>query len=832
MAQHEEVQQRTLQDYLYPTRMATLSCIMFPPNAPPTDFKPGMIALLPTFHGLENENPYVHIREFEEVVATFHSRAEATNTVKLNFFPFSLKDKAKSWLYSLRPKSIGTWEEMTTTFFNNWRLVSYFYDGLTIRERQFVEMMCNGDFLQNDPDEAIEYLNELAEKAHTWIGPSATESTSRSRPVGVYQLREEDSFKAQVEAFTKQIEALKSKDSKGPHMVVRTEAQEPYFVCGGMGHLAQDCLTFGEMRGVYEEQCNVLGTYNKPYGPFSNIYNDSWKHHPNFSWRDPNQHAQSSGGQWKSEQQSQPLRTYFVPQNNMQPKGNSLDDTLKAFMDAQNKTNQRVDSMLTMLLVEENKEIKSQITKLTGALTVQGRSKFPSQAQSNMRGQHMAQTSNSEGQNIKEVNAISTRSCKNFYTPSTSTTTSSNEESAQEKEEPTKILVKVPFPQALRPLGKVPENQSEILENLTQLKINLPLLHVIKQVPAYAKVIKDLCTIKRKYHVKKTAFLTEQVNAVIEQKTPPKYKDLGCPIISCQIGTQEFGQALLDLGSSVNLMPYSVYLQLGLGEIKPTSVVLQLADRSIKRPRGIVEDILVQDDKFYYPVDFLVLDTQSVVNMESSIPIILGRHFLATANALINCKNGLIKISFGNMTLEVNIFHIQKQPREDDECQQTFMIDTLVENEVQLQSNYEDLQNLFQNSDSKDSSSAELAHLSTIFSNSQDRGTKFGPPYFEELRTEGEKLKSSTDEGPKIKLVHLPEGLKHAFLGDEGTFPVIISSKLDALQEQRLIDMLKERNSRIKVKMKAAHDKQILRKNYLGVNQVEEIILNDPVYQP
>ncbi|XP_024021321.1 uncharacterized protein LOC112091559 [Morus notabilis] len=377
----------------------------------------------------------------------------------------------------------------------------------------------------------------------------------------------------------------------------------------------------------------------------------------------------------------------------------------------------------------------------------------------------MAQTSNSEGQNIKEVNAISTRSGMNFDTPSTSTTTSSNEESTQEKEEPTKIPVKVPFLQALRPAGKVPENQSEILEHLTQMKINLSLLYVIKQVPAYAKVIKDLCTIKRKNHVKKIAFLTKQVSTMIEQKTPPKYKDPGCPTISCQIRTHEFGQALLDLGSSVNLMPYSVYSQLGIGEIKPTSVVLQLADRSIKRPRGIVEDVLLQIDRFYYPMDFLVLDTQSVVNMESSIPIILGRPFLATANALINCRNGVMKISFGNMTLEV-------------------------------------------------------ANSSAIFKESQDRGTKFGSPCFQELPTEGEKLKSSTEEAPKVKLAQPPEGLKHAFLGDEDIFPVIISSKLDPLQEQRLIDMLKERNSRIKVKMKVAHDKQILRKNYLErVNQ-------------
>ena len=162
-------------------------------------------------------------------------------------------------------------------------------------------------------------------------------------------------------------------------MVARTKAHEPCFICGGEGHLVQNCHTLSEMRGVYEDQCNALGVYGKPYAPFSETYNPGWKNHSNFSWRDSNQHAQSSGGQWRSEQQSQPPRTYSAPQNNMQLKGNSLEDTLKAFMDAQNKTNRRVDSMLTQL-VEESKEIKSQITKLTEALTVQECGRFPSQA--------------------------------------------------------------------------------------------------------------------------------------------------------------------------------------------------------------------------------------------------------------------------------------------------------------------------------------------------------------------------------------------------------------------------------------------------------------------
>lgn len=150
---------------------------------------------------------------------------------------------------------------------------------------------------------------------------------------------------------------------------------------------------------------------------------------------------------------------------------------------------------------------------------------------------------------------------------------------------------------------------------------------MISQVPTYAKVLKDLCTVKRKHHVKKTTFLTKQASAMFEKRVPPKYKDPCCPIISCIIENREFEQALLDLGASVNLISYAIYLSLGLGEMKPTSVALQLADRSTIRPRGVIEDVLVQIDKFYYLVDFLVLDVKVDVNVDSKIHIILGRPF-------------------------------------------------------------------------------------------------------------------------------------------------------------------------------------------------------------
>ena len=166
--------------------------------------------------------------------------------------------------------------------------------------------------------------------------------------------------------------------------------------------------------------------------------------------------------------------------------------------------------------------------------------------------------------------------------------------------------------------------------------MNIPLLDMIKHVPTYAKFLKDLCTVKKGLGIEKKAFLTEQVSAIIQNKTPVKYKDPGFPPISVNIGGTCIDKALLDLGASVNLLPYSVYKQLGLGELKPTNITLSFADRPVKIPKGIVKDVLVKIDKFYYLVDFVVLDIEPIASGPNHVPIILGRPFFATANAIIN----------------------------------------------------------------------------------------------------------------------------------------------------------------------------------------------------
>ena len=322
-----------------------------------------------------------------------------------------------------------------------------------------------------------------------------------------------------------------------------------------------------------------------------------------------------------------------------------------------------------------------------------------------------------------------------------------------------------------------------MLEVLRQVKVNIPLLDMIKQVPAYAKFLKDLCTVKRGLNVNKKAFLTEQVSAIIECKTPVKYKDPGCPTISVNIGGISVEKALLDLGASVSLLPYSMYKQLGLGELKPTSITLSLADRSIKIPKRTIEDVLIQVDRFYYPVDFVVLDTEPVAVGANHVPIILGRPFLATSNAIINCRNGVIQLTFGNMTLELNIFHLSKRHMhsEEDDCEEVCIIDAILEE----QANEQQVQDVLTPKLSECLGEQQEPHCMSL-----------GQGYW---RRKTEVLPLLTGDEPKepqqLELKPLPVELKYAFLEENGQCPVVISSLLTTSPEHNLLHLLK-RNKR------------------------------------
>ena len=188
----------------------------------------------------------------------------------------------------------------------------------------------------------------------------------------------------------------------------------------------------------------------------------------------------------------------------------------------------------------------------------------------------------------------------------------------------------------------------------------------------------------------------------------------------------------MDLGASINLLPYSIYVELRLGELEPTNITLQLVDRSVKIPRGIVKDVLVQVDKFYFSVDFVVLDTQPVVNQGTQFLVILGRPFLATANAIIHYRGGLMALSFGSMTVNLNIFNVIKEIGDDEDVCEVNMIEFVVQNYVDHVSYDDPLKScLVSPSCVEEVTTSELEFLHSIIEHSEVMEANGWAPRFE-----------------------------------------------------------------------------------------------------
>jgi len=190
-------------------------------------------------------------------------------------------------------------------------------------------------------------------------------------------------------------------------------------------------------------------------------------------------------------------------------------------------------------------------------------------------------------------------------------------------------------------------------------------------MPLYAKILKDILSKKRKIEDNETIALTRECSDVIQKKFPPKLKDPGSFSIPCLIGKETIEKAMCDLGSSVNLLPLSLLKRIGIGDLKPTKMTLQLADRSIIFLAGILEDIPIKVGKIYIPADFVVVD----IKEDSEIPILIGRPFLATVGVVINVKYGKIVFHVGDKKVEFEITNLIKGSSIFDSCCMIDVID-------------------------------------------------------------------------------------------------------------------------------------------------------------
>ncbi|XP_016195480.1 uncharacterized protein LOC107636489 [Arachis ipaensis] len=183
------------------------------------------------------------------------------------------------------------------------------------------------------------------------------------------------------------------------------------------------------------------------------------------------------------------------------------------------------------------------------------------------------------------------------------------EQPQKQKKEVKPYIPPLPYPQRLQ--RELKDQQFlKFLEIFKKLEINLPIAEALEQMPLYAKFLKELIDKKRSWNEKETIILTQECSAIIQKALPPKLKNPRSFIISCIIGNMTLKKALCDLGASINLMHLSMKKNFAIEEVKLTRMSLQMADRSLKIPNGVIENLLVKVGKFIFSADFVILDME------------------------------------------------------------------------------------------------------------------------------------------------------------------------------------------------------------------------------
>ncbi|KAM1480649.1 hypothetical protein ACFX2I_027772 [Malus domestica] len=473
-------------------------------------------------------------------------------------------------------------------------------------------------------------------------------------------------------------------------------------VCSMQNHHTDKCPQLIENGGW--ETLNVVGygnQYQSRGDPFSNTYNPGWRDHPNFNWRDPQQGQQQSG--FRQQPQGFYQKPLAPPQAQAQPAqsnaGNSSDNdkifqlltTLTQEVQTQAKERQIQDRRVDNL----EKQV-GQIAEFIGQFREQGR--LPSSTVVNPKG------------GFESAKAITLRSGKEVGTePKPSKSAPKEDEKMQIEEmdqakatarieqslpQPPRlsnsankgkegiiqvnsnvIPPDVPFPSRFLQ-AKNEEEEQDVLETFRKVHINIPLLDAIKQIPKYAKFLKKLCTTRKRIREKEVVHVSENVSALLQRKLPPKCKDPGSFTIPCVIGNARFDNAMLDLGASINVMPYSVYASMNLGKLKNDGVIIQLADRSIAYPKGVLEDVLVHVDHLIFPADFYVLDMEDSVHSPSS-PLLLGRPFMKTAQTKIDVAKGAVTMAFGGDMINFKISESVENTNDVRSCCAINVIDNI-----------------------------------------------------------------------------------------------------------------------------------------------------------
>ncbi|KAL5572943.1 hypothetical protein UlMin_022540 [Ulmus minor] len=528
----------------------------------------------------------------------------------------------------------GSFKEVPHHGLPLWMQVQTFYNGLLPNTQTMVDAASGGALFNKTPEEGYELIEVMA--SNNFL--KSTDKNAQKRTAGVHD----------IDAFNKLAAQVALLNNNFKNLNVASVSNVVCENCVG-SHSNMECQFGGQSQENSSEQVNYVANNQRQFNPNSNYYNQGWRNHPNFSWSN-NQNVQNPHSGFQAQDKKPTMEeafTQFMTRTNA-----FIDDTQANFR------NQGASIC----------SLEHQVGEISKLLTERTQGALPSNTERNLRehakaitlrsGKELEQSRWASKQAIEEETSVpkdqdaTTPTAQTFSKPSSNT---------------------IHFPQRLRKQN-LDKQFSKFIDIFKSLHINLPFVDMLEQMPKYAKFLKEVLSNKWKLEANEKVMLTEECNAILQRKLPPKLKDPGSFTIPCTIGDFNFDKVLCDLGASINLMHLSIFRKLGLGEVKTTTVSLQLADKSIKHPRGIIEDVLVKVDKFIFPVDFIVLDIEE----DREIPLILGRPFLATGRTLIDVHQGKLILRVQDEQVIFNVFEAMKFSSDVDACFEISVLDRVV----------------------------------------------------------------------------------------------------------------------------------------------------------
>ncbi|XP_021751824.1 uncharacterized protein LOC110717431 [Chenopodium quinoa] len=670
----ENPPQPLLRDYNHPNAFQLRSGIRLPTtNANNFELSPQLIRMIQSdqFGGSPHECPFAHLDNFLELCTTIKQNNISEEFIRMHMFQFSLRDKAKHWLRTVEEGSLSTWDEVTRAFlgkycppektaelrrkitnfnqdidetlseawerfkdytrkcphhgFTSWIIVQSFYDGLTPISRANLDSGAGGSLKKLSVDDAYKMIEEVA-KHYAYGGDRRQPQTKKG---GIHDLSAIDLIASKFDMLAHKLDQATLTPSSSSSQVMSCET------CGGNDHLSSYC------NSTNQEQAAAIGQRNEQY---SQSHNQSWKPQHNTGWKQYNQGPPQNN---YNQNQTQPQNHYNQPQSQNQqapyrhpnqrdqnhqrsqynqpapppppPQKTSLESVLETFMTQQIRNNAEMNANIQQLQAH-NKIMEGQLAQIAqqvGSSSSNPSGHFPSSTVVNPKEQAKAITLRSgrgyegpvmsEEEPQKRDEGVVVRSEDDFENEvvEVERKEQKSDEGATKKDEGDEERIEKPPMRVYKPPIPFPHR-------IVEKKLNEKFSKFLEVM----RGLQDLLSNKSRLEESATISLPKEVSAIIQNKLPQKLGDPGSYAIPVKIGDLEAMDALCDLGASVSLMPYSIAKTLKVGDLKPTRMSLQLADRTVRLPLGILEDVPVQVGRVFVPCDFVVMEME-----EGSIPI-------------------------------------------------------------------------------------------------------------------------------------------------------------------------------------------------------------------